>query len=515
MRAIFSFRAMCWWGLLAAAWIGSPACAAERWLTGRSEHFTMLSTESEKESRRILANLERFRSNVLAIFPSRAVHEPRVTVVLFGSDRTFTPYKPRYQGKPKEVTGFFCNNPDEVFIAMCTDYDSDEDGDPQEIIFHEYLHLLVHSRGLRLPLWLDEGLAEVFSTFEVDGKHAVYGRTKQSHIDFLSFSALMPLERLIATDVASPDYNEEDRATVFYAQSWLLTHFLLCGEKRANADKLMRLFTQLDSTTDSPEAAFREIFGSDFDGMEWDLRSYLSGGRFFERRMALRQIDEKKITFRPATAVEREVGQLNLRWRVHRSVEEVPAMIALAEREPAAPGPQELLAAVAMTQGDSIAAANRWRRAAELGSQNPFVYVQVARDAVKGFALGEFEERLAPEVAANLQQGLDRALALRPGYSEALEALALVEARAPRLRAEGINVVQAGVAHMRDRDVTLLCLAMIRWRANDRPTCLEILDALLTKVRATPQVRAAARSLRLLVAPAGAASAPGVTPAAK
>lgn len=34
---------------------------------------------------------------------------------------------------------------------------------------HEYAHLFLHSKGLRPPLWLAEGIAEIFSTIRIGG----------------------------------------------------------------------------------------------------------------------------------------------------------------------------------------------------------------------------------------------------------------------------------------------------------------------------------------------------------
>jgi hypothetical protein len=471
--------------------------AAEKWLYGHSAHFEMLSSAKEKDSRRLLINLERFRENVLAMFPARQMEEPKVTVVLFGSDSGFKAYKPRYKGKPKDVAGYFLNHPDQVYIAMCTDYDADENGDPEEIIFHEYLHLLVHSRGLTLPLWLNEGMAEVFSTFKLEDKYAEYGAPKQIYVDIMGLSALMPLERMLMVDEKSPEYNEEERATTFYAQSWLLTHYLLCGKDRENSKRLAKFLERTDGMTGNPKEAFREIFGQSVGEMELVLRSYLSGGQFYQRRMPLLPIDEKAIVVRPASELERELVLTSLRWRVHQDPRDVPALFALADRDPKAPGPHETLAAVALVKNDVEGALSHWRKAAELKTDNPFVYTQAARAALERFGMDDFDERLTPEEAFELQRWLDRALTLRPGYADAVEALAVVESRAPTIRIYGVNLIQNSMGTMKDRDRTLLCLALIRWRAKDFATCLSIVEALIKSGQTDPKVRSAAISLKL------------------
>ena len=46
----------------------------------------------------------------------------------------------------------------------------------------------------------------------------------------LSRFPLLPIEQLIRVDRNSSLYNEGDRRSVFYAQSWALAHMLLLGE---------------------------------------------------------------------------------------------------------------------------------------------------------------------------------------------------------------------------------------------------------------------------------------------
>ncbi|MCX6953099.1 MAG: hypothetical protein NTV51_13175 [Verrucomicrobia bacterium] len=183
--------------VLGLAVTGPCARAAERWLRGQSDHFELLSSASEKNSRRLLVELERFRENALTMFPAPMLRESKVTIVFFGSDSGFEPYKPLYKGETKRVAGYFIDQPDQAFIAVS----ADSNAGYEEVIFHEYVHFLVRARGMNLPTWLNEGLAEVFSTFHMDGTGAEYGRPKDNHVERMSQSALMSVERLLAGDL--------------------------------------------------------------------------------------------------------------------------------------------------------------------------------------------------------------------------------------------------------------------------------------------------------------------------
>ncbi len=499
-HAIFPARLFSWTlgvVLTAATVFG----ARDEWRYTRTENFEVLSAASEKRTRSLVMELEQFRASFIATFGLRPAHEPRVTVVLFDSDRGFTPYKPTYQGKPKDVAGFFVAGADEVVIALNVSASLGEDDDPAETIFHEYVHLLLHSRGLHLPTWLNEGLAELFSTFRLNKETVEYGRPKQLYVDILNQSAMMPLPRLMAVTESSPDYNEEMRAGMFYAQAWALAHFLVCGEDRTNATRLGRFLESAGLTGSGSVETFREIWGKDFDKLDQKLRTYLQGGRYFQRQGPLVLKDlAAKISVRAATAFERDVTLLNLRWRVHQTGDAMLAALQLAEINPAAPRPHELLAAIAMTGRDFPRALERWRMAAELGSENPFALVQGARGKLYDLGIDEdFDRRLPENEALQLRLWLDRAMTLGPLYDDAVETLAFVESRSPEFRVEAINRIQKRANALKDPNPTFLALAVIRWRAKDIANAGAIAQAIIDSSLAKPHTKAAARQLQLRI----------------
>jgi len=51
-----------------------------------------------------------------------------------------------------------------------------------EVIFHEYTHLLFRHNDRLWPLWLKEGMAEVYSTFKTTGYNARIGDPIGHHL---------------------------------------------------------------------------------------------------------------------------------------------------------------------------------------------------------------------------------------------------------------------------------------------------------------------------------------------
>ncbi len=493
---------------------GSDAAAREQWRTARTQHFEVFSSASEKKTREVIVLLEQFRASFIATFALQPAHEPRVTVMLFDSDRAFTPYKPLYEGKPKEVSGYFVGGKDEVVIALTLASADGEWDDPLETVLHEYVHLLLHTRGLKLPTWLNEGLAEVFSTFRVNGGTVEYGRPKDLYVTLLNHSALMPMSRLLAVDESSPDYNEETRAGMFYAQSWAMAHYLICGEDRANAQRLGRYLQEMALEPGDSDRKFREIFAEDFGRLESKLRGYLQGGRYFQRSGPVPLANlAGRIALRAATDFERDFALLNLRWRVQRPGDTMLAALRLAQQEPNSPRPHELLAAIAAQDGEFERAYDGWQRAAELRSESSFAAVQAARWKIRGLgARADLSLRLPEAEAAQMRLWLDRALTRSPRDDDALEVLAWVEARAPEFRVSIVNLVQSRVQTLKDPNPALLALAVIRSRAQDVATATSIVQAVLDSPRAKPETKAEARLLRWQITGQSAPAAPSTAP---
>src|SRR5207248_7772398 len=69
------------------------------------------------------------------------------------------------------------------------------------VILHEYVHFLLRENVGGLPLWISEGLAECYSTFDVNGKQNEFtmGRAPDQHIATLnSAPQFIPLKQLLA-----------------------------------------------------------------------------------------------------------------------------------------------------------------------------------------------------------------------------------------------------------------------------------------------------------------------------
>jgi Protein of unknown function (DUF1570) len=235
----------------------APAAAAE-WVRVETPNFIVYGEPGERRVREVAEEFERFREALARVIPGAATPAPVPTVVVvFRSARSFEPYRPRFNGRPVKLGGYFFSSEDMNIVALA-------DGDRDEAlrtIFHEYVHLVIGNASQGMPLWLNEGLAEYYSTFEVDGdgKRALIGRVIPSHLQLLNQRRLLTVPELLAVETASVDYNEGERQSLFYAQSWALVHMLVSGT--TNRAPLLSQYARLVSDGTPSLDAWQRVFG--------------------------------------------------------------------------------------------------------------------------------------------------------------------------------------------------------------------------------------------------------------
>jgi tetratricopeptide (TPR) repeat protein len=206
---------------------------------------------------------------VLARFSTLELASPVPTYIyVFRDDRDFRPYKPLHQGRPSSVSGYFTPQDLGNYIAI----DGNARRDASRIVYHEYVHYVVANNLPGLPLWFEEGLAELYSTLRIKGDKVQFGFADPSHLLLLRSSRSIPLDGLLAADHHSPLYNERDRKSMFYAQSWVLVHYLLVGsDERRNQTPA---FLDLARAGVPPTEALTRAFETDLPGFQTELRLY-------------------------------------------------------------------------------------------------------------------------------------------------------------------------------------------------------------------------------------------------
>ncbi len=416
VRRVLTFLPL---GLIAGLLAVSGA-AAPRWIKAESGHFTLLSQGSDVETKKWAAELAQFQRGLQSILPVAPERLRPVTVVLFKTDRDFRPFKPREKGKPQNIAGLFSKTQDCQVIAFSLDYDADE---LRRVAYHEAVHWHISAAEEILPPWLEEGLAEVYSTFKAgdDGTYT-FGGIMQSHLRFLMEAKKMPLRTLTSISRDSLSYNDGNRATLFYAQSWAFVHYLLFGEGTPGMQSVAR-YVAASATAPTIEVAFAEAFGDDHASLDQKLASYLRGGRYqtytYRKREAL-PVQQRTVSAVRQGEVELALGTLLLSIADRRD-EAVSYLHRAAGAMPERPDAWQALGEAALLANNYTEAFEHFTRAAERGSTSYFVHFGLGVSRMQG----DFGGRaISNSGEANYAaRDFRRAIELNPHFAAAYENL--------------------------------------------------------------------------------------------
>jgi tetratricopeptide (TPR) repeat protein len=268
---------LAWLSRAPAAQTQTASSLSRSWKELHTASFTVMGDAPESVLSNARAEIDAFRASVRQLFPRLPIDGPvPMMVVIFKDDIEFTRFKPRdSRGRPMgNVGGYFTSRPDANFIVFASTTDSFN----YRTIFHEYTHYLLHRSGQRLPVWLDEGVAEFFSTFtrRYQGK-TVLGRASGDSLSALKDRTFIPLRTIV-----SPSSSELEKMwrspgwiSQFYAESWALTHYLIIKRQTSLSGYLDAL-----SNGRSQDEAFRQGFGVDLETLDRELRDYVHGYLF-------------------------------------------------------------------------------------------------------------------------------------------------------------------------------------------------------------------------------------------
>jgi hypothetical protein len=202
-----------------------PALGSEpEWVEIRSPHFSVVTDAGEKRGRDAALHFEQMRAIFGTIMVKAKVTMPApLQIVAFRNTKEMRQFAPLYKGKPTQVSGLFEGNSDRSFILL--DMSVEE---PWRVVFHEYAHQLLNGNtSLSVQPWFDEGFAEYFSTIQVNGKEADVGLPSEDNYEILQQAGLVKVADLFRVQHDSSTYNESgDHRSVFYAESWLVVHYI-------------------------------------------------------------------------------------------------------------------------------------------------------------------------------------------------------------------------------------------------------------------------------------------------
>jgi tetratricopeptide (TPR) repeat protein len=237
--------------------------SASEWTRISAGRIEVLTDAGASTGKATLARLERIRAVLREAGPEE--HALPLRVFVFASADEFRRYRPGDAGQ-----GFFRGGTERDYIVLEAGVAAGR------AVFHEYVHRALASVAAELPLWFQEGTAELFSNVELGKDTLRAGDPIPAHLSTLASAKWLTAEQLAAVGPRSPDYNTHALAGLFYAQSWALVHMLnLAPDYREALPRYLELLLSAQSPGHESNDAFRIAFGRGMDQAIVDLRKYL------------------------------------------------------------------------------------------------------------------------------------------------------------------------------------------------------------------------------------------------
>ncbi|HEY1717145.1 MAG TPA: hypothetical protein VGH42_02480 [Verrucomicrobiae bacterium] len=475
---------------------GGVPLTQRKWFETSTAHFNIYSCGAPLEVNKLAARLEQFCEAYSLLAGKQALASPPIVVMAFPDQEAMTPFLPLYQGKPGNLAGFFMRGNDENLIVLALP-GTNSAVTGMEVIFHEYTHLLLRRNDEIWPLWLKEGMAEIYSTFEVsEGYHVLIGQPIGHHLQLLAREPLMPLHELFSVTHDSPQYNERSRQGIFYAESWLLTHFLMAGGN-LNYRRGFERFNLYLNDGQLPEQAFTNAMRTTLPQMENDLRRYLQSGRFnpIEWTVSRDLSAPEMLTKRAVTPVEVYFRLGDELFRINRPDDAGGYFAEARDLAPASPLPYEGLGLLAAERGQHDGALVDLQEALQRGSTSFLAHYFYAREKylLTASSQGEYVA-LKNGDAADIRGELQKSISLMPDFAPAHELLGFFEMVQGENLPAAEQQLQLAIQIEPENQSYLLTLAQAQWRNRNPDAARRTLEPLLLPV-ADAKLRASAEEM--------------------
>ena len=403
--------------LLLTVVLAAPAGAkTESWLEVRAPHFIVVSNSNEKQARHVADQFERMRFVFHKMFPNARVDPGSPIIVLAVKDRkNFEALEPEaYLAKGQlKLAGLFLRAPDKNYILLRLDVDFEH---PYAAVYHEYTHLISGRAQEWMPLWLNEGLAQFFENTDINDKEVLLGQSSAGELYVLQQNRLIPLATLFTVDYNSPYYHQEDKGSIFYAESWVLTHYLEVKDYQEKSHRLLDYLQLVANKVDAVTAATR-AFG-DLKKLQSNLETYISQrGLGYFRMPGGTDVDNSVFTTRMLTLTQADASRADFLAYDQRYKDSRALLERVLHDDPNNVSARETMGFLEFREGKLDQAQEWYEQAVKLDSQSFLAHYYFAVIAMR-------EGLSSADRQTQIEASLRAAIKLNPSFAPAYDQLA-------------------------------------------------------------------------------------------
>jgi tetratricopeptide (TPR) repeat protein len=266
-----------------------PTLAADQpqWLRISSDHFIVYTDAGEKKGHEVAARFEQMRAMYGTLMGQHKLRMSQpMEIIAFGGDRDFSQVAPLRGGQPIAAPAFWLTGDDRIFVALNL-----FQPDSWRAVEHQLAHYFLTYNYPPTQPWFDEGFAEYFSSVDFTRTKTELGadptlnslsqtdiledqtqvRGLKSHTEILSAPAWLALPDLFGMKNRTANGQEGTHQTLFYAESWMLVHYLI------NQNKLAQTGTYFDLVQNQKiplEQAVQQAYGMTVAQLDKAVKDY-------------------------------------------------------------------------------------------------------------------------------------------------------------------------------------------------------------------------------------------------
>lgn len=410
LRQILLLLTLCFAAPLAAA-----RDKSESWIQVSSPHFVVVTNANEKQGRRVADQFERMRSVFHAAFPKAQV-DPGMPIIVLAirDEKDFNALEPQeYLAKGSlKLGGLFLRTADKNYVLMRLDAQGDH---PYAIVYHEYTHLLM-SKVEFMPLWMNEGLAEFYQNTDIQQKDALLGEPSAEDILWLRQNRLLPLATLFTVDHSSPYYHEENKGSIFYAESWALTHYLEMDDFAHKTHRMSNYLALVSQQVD-PVTAATKAFG-DLKHLQDELDKYIhqTYGFHYLKMATTTEVDDSAFKVEPLSGAQSDVVRADFLAYNGRTADAEALLNHVLQEDPNNLSAHETKGFLEFRQGHLEEAKKWYAQAVQLDSKSYLAHYYFAAIAMNSGDAADQEK---------VESSLRAAIHLNPQFGPAFDRLAI------------------------------------------------------------------------------------------
>jgi tetratricopeptide (TPR) repeat protein len=272
--------------LLMAGCLSRLAVAKDepKWIEVHSAHFSVLTDAGDKRGREVALRMEQMRAVFGQLLLKEKLKMPvPITVIALKSDKQYGMVAP---AKQSMAGGFYVPGPDRVYIVLNL-----FEADPWRAVAHPLAHYLLNYNYPPAQGWFDEGLAEYFGSIQIGRQVEIGGdpelapewhedifdelrrdpNTPKSLTQLVSSPVWLSMVDLFTMKHDGSGAREGTHNTLYYAQSWMVVHYLV------NKNKMPEAGTYFDLVLNQKvpvEKAMVQAFDMSPEQMEEAVKTY-------------------------------------------------------------------------------------------------------------------------------------------------------------------------------------------------------------------------------------------------